>query len=93
MNKPVQNIVGLCQDDILAKSRDALTKTYEQHLKAINDLCLAAKKAMTEAVASEDFDALERCKTLLERTRAYAEQFETLTEVRVSKAKSRKTDE
>jgi hypothetical protein len=63
MNKPVQNIVGLCQDDILAKSRDALTKTYEQHLKAINDLCLAAKKAMTEAVASEDFDALERYKT------------------------------
>ena len=45
LNKPVQNIVDLCAHESLIKSRDALIKSYEQHLKAVNDLRNALKKS------------------------------------------------
>lgn len=92
MNKPLQNIVNMCQEDQLTKAREALTKTYDQHLKAINDLRTAIKKSMTEAVAAEDFEALDAQKVLLERTKAYADQLEGLQEAKPAKPK-KKTDE
>ena len=85
MNKPLQNIVTLCEGESLAKARETLVKSYEQHQKALNDLRTAAKKAMTEAINNEDFDALDEYKALLERTKTYADQLEELPEVKPTK--------
>ncbi len=93
MNKPLQNIVTLCESENLAKARETLVKSYEQHQKALNDLRSAAKKAMTEAIAAEDFDALDEYKAILERAKVYSEQLETLPEVKPGKTKTRKTEE
>lgn len=93
MNKPLKNIVNACQDESLTKARETLTKTYEQHLKAVNDLRNAAKKAMTEAIAAEDFEALDEYKAILERAKVYADQLESLPEVKAGKTKAKKTEE
>lgn len=85
MNKPLENIVGLCQDESLTKARDALVKSYEQHQKALDDLRNAIKKSMTAAIANEDFDALEDQKVLLEKAKVYAEQLEGLQEAKPAK--------
>ena len=92
LNKPVQNIVDLCAHESLIKSRDALVKSYEQHLKAVNDLRNALKKVMTEAVATDDFEAFAAYLILLEKAKIYAEQFEGLPELKMTK-KSKKTEE
>lgn len=91
MNKPLENIVGLCQDDSLTKAREALVKSYEQHQKALEDLRNAVKKSMTAAIANEDFDALEDQKALLEKAKVYAEQLESLPEIKPTK-KAKKAD-
>lgn len=92
MNKPLQNILDLCGDEALTKSKDALTKTYEQHLKALNDLRNAAKKAMADAVMNEDFSKMEEYKALLERTKVYIDALEGLVEPKLAKAKIKKSD-
>lgn len=93
MNKPLQTIVNLCQDEALTKARDALVKSYEQHQKALDDLRNAVKKSMTTAIANEDFDSLDDQKVLLEKAKVYAEQLEGLPEIKASKTKTKKTDE
>lgn len=92
MNKPLENIVGLCQDESLAKARDALVKSYEQHQKALDDLRNAVKKSMTAAIVNEDFDSLENQKALLEKAKTYAEQLEALQEVKASRPKAKKAE-
>lgn len=89
MNKPLENIVGLCQDESLTKAREALVKSYEQHQKALEDLRNAVKKSMTAAIVNEDFDALEDQKALLEKAKTYAEQLETLQEMKPAKPKKK----
>ena len=91
MNKPVQNIVALCQDESLAKARDTLVKSYEQHLKAVNDVRTAVKKAMTDAIQNEDFEALGAYQVLLEKAKTYSDQLEELQETKPAK-KSKKTE-
>jgi hypothetical protein len=85
MNKPLENIVALCQDESLTKAREALVKSYEQHQKALEDLRNAVKKSMTAAIVNEDFDALEDKKALLEKAKTYAEQLEALQEAKPAK--------
>lgn len=92
MNKPLENIVALCQDESLTKAREALVKSYEQHQKALEDLRNAVKKSMTAAIVNEDFDALEDQKVLLEKAKTYAEQLESLQEVKASRPKAKKTE-
>ena len=89
MNKPLENIVALCQDESLTKAREALVKSYEQHQKALEDLRNAVKKSMTAAIVNEDFDALEDQKALLEKAKTYAEQLETLQEMKPAKPKKK----
>lgn len=89
MNKPLENIVTLCQDESLTKAREALVKSYEQHQKALEDLRNAVKKSMTAAIVNEDFDALEDQKTLLEKAKTDAEQLETLQEMKPAKPKKK----
>lgn len=89
MNKPLENIVALCQDESLTKAREALVKSYEQHQKALEDLRNAVKKSMTAAIVNEDFDALEDQKVLLEKAKTYAEQLETLQEMKPAKPKKK----
>lgn len=92
MNKPLENIINLCQDETLTKARDALVKSYEQHQKALDDLRNAIKKSMTAAIVNEDFDAMEDQKALLEKAKTYAEQLESLQEVKASRPKAKKTE-
>ena len=92
MNKPLENIVALCQDESLTKARETLVKSYEQHQKALEDLRNAVKKSMTAAIVNEDFDALEDQKALLEKAKTYAEQLEALQEMKVSRPKAKKTE-
>ena len=92
MNKPLENIVALCQDEALTKAREALVKSYEQHQKALEDLRNAVKKSMTAAIVNEDFDALEDQKVLLEKAKTYAEQLEALQEMKVSRPKAKKAE-
>ena len=89
MNKPLETIVALCQDESLTKAREALVKSYEQHQKALEDLRNAVKKSMTAAIVNEDFDALEDQKVLLEKAKTYAEQLETLQEMKPAKPKKK----
>ena len=56
MNKPLENIVALCQDESLTKAREALVKSYEQHQKALEDLRNAVKKSMTAAMEKAGLD-------------------------------------
>ncbi|MBQ8806670.1 MAG: hypothetical protein IJZ68_09535 [Bacteroidaceae bacterium] len=91
MNKPVQTLVDLCQDESLTKAREALVKSYEQHMKAVNDLRTAVKKAMTEAIQEEDFEALGAYQVLLEKAKTYADQLEELQEAKPAK-KSKKAE-
>lgn len=91
MNKPLESIVALCQDESMTKAREALVKSYEQHQKALEDLRNAVKKSMTAAIVNEDFDALEDQKSLLEKAKTYAEQLEALQEMKPAK-KSKKAE-
>jgi hypothetical protein len=44
---------------------------------------------MTAAIVNEDFDALEDQKALLEKAKTYAEQLETLQEMKPAKPKKK----